>query len=140
MNAQEFILPLVLQFVQCFTAPGFVHFQHFVLAHMALLGLPHCVTETLRLTQIHKILHWTTPYVFMQQSRRAGVAFFRTFALRKKSIWVIEPLAIVACVIAMLSRSCIDVLRSAMRRVLGLGAYGGAGIALSAPACHLAAN
>jgi hypothetical protein len=38
MNAQALILPLVLPFVHCFTAPGFVHFAHFVVAHMALLG------------------------------------------------------------------------------------------------------
>lgn len=69
MNAPEFILPLLLEFVHCFTAPGFVHFQHFILAHMALLGLPHCVTETLRLTRLHHFMHWTTPYVFMKRGR-----------------------------------------------------------------------
>jgi hypothetical protein len=69
MNAQALILPLVLAFVHCFTAPGFVHFIHFVLAHMALLGVPHCVTETLRLTQCHTMEHWTTPYAFMQRGR-----------------------------------------------------------------------
>jgi len=69
MNAPELILPLLLQFVHCFTTPGFVHFQHFILAHMALLGLPHCVTETLRLTGLHYFLHWTTPYVFMKRGR-----------------------------------------------------------------------
>src|SRR2546425_6007968 len=69
MNAQALILPLVLSFVHCFTAPGFVHFAHFVLAHMALLGTPHCVTETLRLTQWHTVRHWTTPYAFMKQGR-----------------------------------------------------------------------
>ena len=69
MNAQALILPLVLAFVHCFTAPGFAHFAHFVLAHMALLGAPHCVTETLRLTQWHTVRHWTTPYAFMQRGR-----------------------------------------------------------------------
>jgi hypothetical protein len=69
MNAPELILPLLLQFVHCFTTPGFVHFQHFILAHMALLGLPHCVTETLRLTGLHHFVHWTTPYVFMKRGR-----------------------------------------------------------------------
>jgi hypothetical protein len=69
MNAQALILPLLLPFVHCFTAPGFAHFAHFVLAHMALLGAPHCVTETLRLTQYHTVRHWTTPYVFMKQGQ-----------------------------------------------------------------------
>jgi DDE superfamily endonuclease len=69
MNAQALILPLVLAFVHCFTAPGLEHFAHFVLAHMALLGVPHCVTETLRLTQFHTVVHWTTPYAFMQRGR-----------------------------------------------------------------------
>jgi hypothetical protein len=69
MNAQALILPLVQSFVHCFTAPGFVHFTHFVLAHMALLGAPHCVTETLRLTQGHTVRHWTTPYAFMTRGR-----------------------------------------------------------------------
>ena len=69
MNAQALILPLLLPFVHCFTAPGFAHFAHFVLAHMALLGVPHCVTETLRLTQVHTVVHWTTPYAFMKRGR-----------------------------------------------------------------------
>jgi hypothetical protein len=69
MNAQALILPLVRSFVHCFTAPGFGHFAHFVLAHMALLGAPHCVTETLRLTQWHIVRHWTTPYAFMKRGR-----------------------------------------------------------------------
>jgi DDE superfamily endonuclease len=69
MNAQALILPLVRSFVHCFTAPGFGHFAHFVLAHMGLLGAPHCVTETLRLTQWHTARHWTTPYAFMTRGR-----------------------------------------------------------------------
>jgi hypothetical protein len=69
MNAQALILPLLVSFVHCFTAPGFGHFAHFVLAHMALLGVPHCVTETLRLTQFHTVVHWTTPYVFLSWGR-----------------------------------------------------------------------
>lgn len=71
MNAQALILPLLGAFVHCFTAPGFGHFTHFVLAHMALLGLPHCVTETLRLTRRHHVVHWTTPYAFLQRGRWA---------------------------------------------------------------------
>lgn len=69
MNAQALILPLLVSFVHCFTMPGFAHFAHFVLAHMALLGLPHCVTETLRLTQWHAVVHWTTPYAFLTRGR-----------------------------------------------------------------------
>ncbi len=69
MNAPALILPLLGAFVHCFTAPGFVHFTHFVLAHMALLGMPHCVTETLRLTQFHHVRHWTTPYAFLRRGR-----------------------------------------------------------------------
>jgi DDE superfamily endonuclease len=71
MNAQALILPLLVSFVHCFTAPGFVHFTHFILAHMALLGTPHCVTEMLRLTQSYQVVHWTTPYAFMQRGRWA---------------------------------------------------------------------
>jgi hypothetical protein len=69
MNAQALILPLLVPFVHCFTAPGFEHFAHFVLAHMALMGVPHCVTETLRLTRCHTLEHWTTPYAFMKRGR-----------------------------------------------------------------------
>jgi hypothetical protein len=69
MNAQALILPLVQPFVHCFTAPGFVHFAYFIVAHMALLGMPHCVTETLRLTRLHAREHWTTPYAFLRRGR-----------------------------------------------------------------------
>jgi len=69
MDAYALMLPLMLEFVNCFTAPGFVHFKTFITAHAALLGMPHCVTETLRLTQVHKIIHWTTPYAFMKKGR-----------------------------------------------------------------------
>jgi DDE superfamily endonuclease len=69
MNAQALILPLLLPFVHCFTAPGFAHFTHLVVAHMALLGIPHCVTEALRLTRFHTGVHWTTPYAFMARGR-----------------------------------------------------------------------
>lgn len=69
MNAQALILPLLVAFVHCFTAPGFVHFAHLALAHMALLGAPHCVTEALRLTQLHTVEHWTTPYAFLSRGR-----------------------------------------------------------------------
>jgi hypothetical protein len=69
MNALASMLPLLGAFVHCFTAPGFVHFTHLVLAHMALLGSPHCVTETLRLTHFHHVRHWTTPYAFLRRGR-----------------------------------------------------------------------
>jgi hypothetical protein len=36
---------------------------------MALLGTPHCVTEVMRLTTVHKLKHWTTPYAFLSRGR-----------------------------------------------------------------------
>ena len=69
MNAQALILPLLMSFVHCFTTPGCAHFVHFVRAHMALLGLPHSVTATLRLTQWYTVVHWTTPYAFLTRDR-----------------------------------------------------------------------
>lgn len=59
----------MLVFVNCFTAPGFEHFQSFIIAHAALLGLNHCITEVMRLTGLHYRLHWTTPYAFMKKGR-----------------------------------------------------------------------
>lgn len=69
MTAPAPLLALVDSFVQCFTQPGFAHFTHFIVAHAALWGAPHCVTETLRLTRWHTLKHWTTPYVFMRCGR-----------------------------------------------------------------------
>jgi hypothetical protein len=69
MDAYALMLPLMLEFVNCFTTAGFAHFRTFVTAHAALLGLPHCVTEAMRLTQVHKIIHWTTPYAFMSKGK-----------------------------------------------------------------------
>lgn len=69
MTAPVPLLKLAREFVQCFTQPGFAHFCHFVSAHAALWGAPHCVTETLRVTLWHRIKHWTTPYVFMNHGR-----------------------------------------------------------------------
>ncbi len=69
MNAQALILSFIAQFVNCFTRPGFFHFQHFTQAHRALLGLPHCVTEAMRLSGVHKLMHWTTPYAFLRKGR-----------------------------------------------------------------------
>jgi len=67
MDAQVMIVPLLAQFAECFTRPGYMHFQSFVLAHMGLLGMPHCVSEVMRLMGSYKQWHWTTPYSFMQQ-------------------------------------------------------------------------
>jgi len=69
MNAQVLMLPLTLAFVNCFTGPGFEHFQNFIMAHVALLGFSHCVAETMRITGIHHRKHWTTPYVFLRKGR-----------------------------------------------------------------------
>ncbi len=69
MNAQALMLPLMLVFVNCFSKPGFEHFQTFIIAHAALFGLQHCVTEVMRLTQVHRVMHWTTPYAFMRKGR-----------------------------------------------------------------------
>jgi len=84
MTALDPLLALLVEFVQCFTQPGFVHFKHFILAHAALWGAPHCVTETLRLTRWHAIKHWTTPYVFMKSGRwscqRVSQALFQLLA------------------------------------------------------------
>jgi hypothetical protein len=69
MDAYALMLPLMLEFVNCFTAPGFAHFKTLITAHAGLLGLPHCVTETMRLTQVHQVMHWTTPYAFLRKGR-----------------------------------------------------------------------
>ena len=69
MNAQALMLPLLMVFVNCFTRPGFEHFQNFIIAHAALFGLQHCVTEVMRLTRVHAIMHWTTPYTFLRKGR-----------------------------------------------------------------------
>ena len=67
MTVYPYILSLLDEFVQHFTTPGFAHFTCFMLAHMTLLGLPHCVTETMRLTGWHKLVHWTAPYAFLKR-------------------------------------------------------------------------
>jgi hypothetical protein len=69
MDAQVYILPLLSHFANCFTKPGFTHFKYFMLARMALLGMPHCVSEVMRLTAVHKLMHWTTPYAFLSRGR-----------------------------------------------------------------------
>ena len=69
MDAQGVIVPLLRQFAECFSGPGFLHFEQFVLAHMGLLGMPHCVSEVMRLMGSYKQWHWTTPYSFMNDGR-----------------------------------------------------------------------
>ncbi|MCP4513895.1 MAG: transposase [Delftia sp.] len=66
MDAQALIAPLLATFAPCFTRPGFRYFLQFTLARMGLMGLPHCVTEVMRLTGLHHLVHWTTPYLFMK--------------------------------------------------------------------------
>jgi len=69
MTAPAPFLELAEVFGTCFTAPGFQHFLHFILAHAALWGAPHCVSETLRATLWHRVKHWTAAYVFMNRGR-----------------------------------------------------------------------
>lgn len=69
MFAPDPFLALAGEFVNCFTQPGMKHFLHFALAHAALWGAPHCVTETMRLTRVHEAVHWTTPYAWMSRGR-----------------------------------------------------------------------
>ena len=69
MDAQQYIVPLLVHFQSCFTKPGFAHFEQLMRAHMALLGLPHCVTEVLRLTRWHEFKHWTSVYAFLSRGR-----------------------------------------------------------------------
>jgi len=69
MTAPVTLVALLGEFVNCFTTPGFRHFTHFILAHTALWGPPHCVTETLRATLWHHVKHWTAPYFFMKRGR-----------------------------------------------------------------------
>jgi hypothetical protein len=69
VTAPVAFLALVEQFVNCFTAPGFRHFVHFMMAHATLWGATHCVTETLRQTRWHELKHWTASYVFMKRGR-----------------------------------------------------------------------
>ena len=69
MDAQSLILPLLAQFAHCFTKPGYEHFKAIMMSRMGLLGLPHCVTEVMRLNGLHKQKHWTTPYHFLSKGR-----------------------------------------------------------------------
>ena len=69
MDAQGIIIPLLAEFAHCFTKPGYEHFKAIMMSRMALLGLPHCVTEMMRLNGIHKQKHWTTPYHFLSKGR-----------------------------------------------------------------------
>jgi len=69
MTAPVALVALLGEFVNCFTAPGFQHFTHFMLAHAGMWGAPHCVTETLRATLWHHARHWSVPYVFLRRGR-----------------------------------------------------------------------
>lgn len=69
MDAPAIILPLLREFAECLSRPGYVHFQQFVLAHMGLLGMPHCVSEVQRLMGSHTLQHWTTAYTFFKEGR-----------------------------------------------------------------------
>jgi hypothetical protein len=69
MDAQAVIVPLLTQFASCFTKPGYEHFRVIMMSRMGLLGLPHCVTELLRLSRLHEQKHWTTPYHFLSKGR-----------------------------------------------------------------------
>ena len=69
MDAQGVIVPLLAQFAGYFTKPGYEPFKIIMMSRMALLGLPHCVTELRRLSGIHKLQHWTTVYQFLSKGR-----------------------------------------------------------------------
>lgn len=95
MNAQHIILSLLAQFVNCFTRPGFFHFQHFIQSHMALLGLPHCVTEVMRLSGVHEFIRWTTPYAFVRKGRWSCLSISqRLLELITKSLSISEEIII----------------------------------------------
>ena len=78
MSAPVPFLALAEEFVNCFTNPGMKHFLHFVLAHAALWGAPHCVSETMRLTRVHEMIHWTTLYAWMNRGRMSCRRISRT--------------------------------------------------------------
>lgn len=70
MAVPNALLLLLLEFLPCFTRPGWAHFCDFVLAHSCLWAGPHTVTEVLRLTGAsHSFRHWTTPYAFLRRGR-----------------------------------------------------------------------
>lgn len=70
MAVPHALLLLLLEFLPCFTRPGWTHFADFVLAHSCLWAGPHTVTEILRLTGgSHPFRHWTTPYAFLRRGR-----------------------------------------------------------------------
>lgn len=69
MNVLDSVLPLVVVFSEYFTKPGYAHFQRSVFSHMALMGVPHCVTEMMRLSGVHHIQHWTSAYYFTAKGK-----------------------------------------------------------------------
>ena len=115
MNAQALMLPLLMVFVNCFTRPGFEHFQNFIIAHAALFGLRHCLTEVMRLTQVHTIMHWTTPYKFLSQGRWSCRAVSQCLLdLIAERLRIFEELII-----------CIDdtLVKKSGKKFFGLGCY-----------------
>jgi len=63
------ILPLLSQFASCFTKAGYQHFVVMMLSRMSLIGLPHCVTELMRHSEIYKEKHWTSVYWFLREGK-----------------------------------------------------------------------
>lgn len=116
MTVSTYILTLLGAFVQCFTAPGFDHFTCSMLARMSLLGLPHCVTETMRATGWHKLVHWTIPYVFMKRGR---------FSCQKLSRTLLELLLVRLAPAAVELIVAIDdtLIKKWGRQFFGLGRY-----------------
>ena len=115
MDAQTLIVPLLVHFQSCFTKPGFAHFEQVMRAHMALLGLPHCVTEVLRLARWHEVKHWTSVYAFLSRGR---------FSCRRLSQCLLELIVLHLGGSKELVVAIDDTLvKKGGRRLFGLGLY-----------------
>ena len=115
MDAQRFIVPLLVHFRSCFTKPGFAHFEQLMRAHMALLGLPHCVTEVLRLTRWHELKHWTSMYAFLSRGR---------FSCRRLSQCLLELILLqLGCPKELVVAIDDTLVKKGGRRLFGLGLY-----------------
>lgn len=115
MDAQTFIVPLLVHFQRCFTKPGFAHFEQVTRAHMALLGVPHCVTEVLRLTRWHEIKHWTSVYAFLSRGR---------FSCRRLSQCLLELILLqLGCPSELVVAIDDTLVKKGGRRLFGLGLY-----------------
>lgn len=68
MDAQ-IIIPLLNEFSRCFTKAGYQHFVVIILSRMSMIGLPHCVTELMRHSEVYKEKHWTSVYWFLRQGK-----------------------------------------------------------------------